>query len=1103
MTILPLLLAGALSGAAPQEASQTRALIDLAVTGSQEMLVAEVRGHPDAAREALHDIMRRSVLSPEEGTPPGGQWEDADALGTAERLARAYFEAWTDPFLLQEVERFRNWSMEDRRTKLDADSLRILGNEAYLEEGVPPAMGFWRISLDYSERLGDPSGISKALGNLGAGFYVAGEPDSAQVYLASAYQGATEIGDFRTAASAVTNLANLAFDDGDLQEAADLYTRAVVVLSRTGEDRHLSAVQHNLALVSMDLGDLGGARGALEQSIQLSRLHGYSEDEAESLSTLADIARWEGEYQEAADLLERALTLSRETGNRVAGAGALHSSGILWLARGDYRKAVDLLEEALSIYTELGRLPDAISVREDLARARVATGDLRAGIQDLQAASRLVDSLSLGPLVKADLVLTGADLHLALNDYPRALELFREAEGLYSGANSLSGRADALEGQGLLNLARGDHGEAQILLSRTLRLRNQSDRPDPRASSLTGLYLASAQEESGDVVGARQTLVGAGDVLAAVGDAVGEAAVMATLGDLEARAHAPGTADSLFRRGLRLLDGGDAPEVEWRLHAGRAQLYERSGNLKDADDELRLAIGAVERSGLDLPHEERARLRADKTHLYTRAAGILVRLGDVESAFEMSERNRARRTLAALSGGRLGIPAGPPPGLLEREQDVRRRLRDLTLEMTWTNTGTSRLREADEGEFLRLGELRAALTKAQVEYAQLLTEMRTSAPAYSSLVDPTPSSVGQISSLLQPDQALLEYLVADDNTLVFVVTPDTVAAMLLDIGSESLSDMVGFARGVIEGEGRNQVGQLWRSPMQRLHGALVQPIERAGLLVGRSSLVFVPHGELHYLPFQALIDASEGTFLVERYAVSYAPSASSWARIRDRSNDRQDPAAARAIPPGSGEIRVLALAPRDETLPGSRYEAEVIGRLFGDRARVLMGEEASEEAFRQLAPGFDIVHLATYGRLNKVNPLFSHVEMALTARDPGLLEVHEIFGLGLQARLLTLSACETALGSDSRWDVPPGDDWVSLASAFLGAGAANVVASLWRVEDLATADLMRSFYGHLAVGTDLAESLAKAQRELISNPVTAHPFYWAGFQLVGEGGGIR
>jgi len=143
--------------------------------------------------------------------------------------------------------------------------------------------------------------------------------------------------------------------------------------------------------------------------------------------------------------------------------------------------------------------------------------------------------------------------------------------------------------------------------------------------------------------------------------------------------------------------------------------------------------------------------------------------------------------------------------------------------------------------------------------------------------------------------------------------------------------------------------------------------------------------------------------------------------------------------------------------------------------------------------------LATYGVLNKANPLFSFVELAGSPDDAGRLEVHEIYGLELTARLLTLSACQTALGSSSRWDVPPGDDWVSLAGAFLGAGADNVLASLWQVEDLATAELMQQFYRRVKAGSSLTQALAQAQRGLMAHPDTAHPFFWAGFVLVGEG----
>ena len=144
-----------------------------------------------------------------------------------------------------------------------------------------------------------------------------------------------------------------------------------------------------------------------------------------------------------------------------------------------------------------------------------------------------------------------------------------------------------------------------------------------------------------------------------------------------------------------------------------------------------------------------------------------------------------------------------------------------------------------------------------------------------------------------------------------------------------------------------------------------------------------------------------------------------------------------------------------------------------------------------------MVHLATYGVLNKQNPLFSFVDLQAGGGYDGRLEVHEVFGLGLNAGLLVLSACQTALGSGALADVPAGDDWVGLVRAFLTSGADNVLATLWAVEDRATALFMERFYDALRSGLSPAESLAIAKRESIRDDATAHPFYWAGFVLVG------
>jgi CHAT domain-containing protein len=270
-----------------------------------------------------------------------------------------------------------------------------------------------------------------------------------------------------------------------------------------------------------------------------------------------------------------------------------------------------------------------------------------------------------------------------------------------------------------------------------------------------------------------------------------------------------------------------------------------------------------------------------------------------------------------------------------------------------------------------------------------------------------------------------------------------------------------------------------------LHRDLIEPVEATGLLAGKTRLTIVPHAELHYLPFAALIERQRPTrFLVQRYQLSVTPSASVWVQLgRDRGRGS-----------GSG---VLALAPHPERLPASRQEIAALARGADREAGTRTGGAATESVFRREAPTRRLIHLATFGVLNKQNPLFSFVDLAPDRDHDGRLEVHEVFGLTLVADLVVLAACQTALGSGALTDVPAGDDWVGLSRAFLTAGARSVMASLWAVEDRATATLMQRFYQRYAPGVDPAGTLAGAQRAMLASPATAHPYYWAGFEVIG------
>jgi CHAT domain-containing protein len=273
----------------------------------------------------------------------------------------------------------------------------------------------------------------------------------------------------------------------------------------------------------------------------------------------------------------------------------------------------------------------------------------------------------------------------------------------------------------------------------------------------------------------------------------------------------------------------------------------------------------------------------------------------------------------------------------------------------------------------------------------------------------------------------------------------------------------------------------WVKPARGLTQLLVAPMQRDGYLDGIHRLFIVADGVLNYVPFSAL-PIGNGRFLSDQFTLSYLPSAVALTKKRSTEASRKT---------------LLAMAPAGSQLRNAALEVRDIGRLFPGTSRVVVGKSATETLFKREADRYEYLHLATHGALNRNAPLLSALEFAPDDQNDGRLELHEIVGLKLHARLVTLSACETALGEGYFTDVPAGNEFVGMTQAFLSAGGQSVLASLWPVNDESTQNLMEKFYQFLPK-TGGPAALARAQQQMRhSDPRFRHPYYWAGFVMVG------
>lgn len=1043
----------------------------------ESALVIESRAHPLAVREVFGDALVAAVNGP----PASRQ----DALLAADRLAAAYALAWSDSFFVREVKRFTAAPLAWRAAKVWIDSVRRAGIVAYGRDGPRRAIAAWSRGLARASALKDTVAIASMLGNIGAALWREGQLDSAERYLDRAQRFAAATGDKRVEANALGTLANVSADRGELAKARERYTQALALREAIGDSRGVAADHNNLGLLAQSVGDTDEARRRFQTALELNRSGGREDVAATNLVNLAALAMLAGDFAHAVTLYREALAAWRSRSMWAESADAFRGLGQLELRRGDYPAAAADFRQSLTIFQRTGPAVDALAVRGELAGTMAAMGQLQPALDELRRAQRSADSLRVPAAIRAGLALQQADLAVQLNTLAEADRWFARAELLAQQAHDPTLEAEARDGRGRLMLARDDYQRAQAVLEAVLRTQLASS--NLRGAALTRLSLGSVAAERGDTVRARRYAARAALELHGLGDPIGSAAALGQRAAIEAALQLPAVAESLYRAALVQIKGHVAPEVSWRLHAGLALARRAQGYADDAARELRAATSDIEGSSRSLAiPERRSAFLMDKWEVYSQLAFTELARGRTAVAFDASERLRAREMLELLARGRVDVPGDAAGELITHEQDLRRRIGELTdaLEVT------SGPREAVRGPDIRRGSAAAqeALTRAQDAYAELLQELHDEAPRHRGLVAPSTVTWRDVARRLAPEEAFVEYLLSDSGAVAFVIVRDTLAAIPLPSGRRVLAGRASFARGSLEAAPSSRTDSLWRGPLRRLYRDLITPLDESGLLAHTTRLVLVPHAELHYVPFAALLDTRQ-RFLVERYEVVTTPSASVWLALGERSPRRA----------GAG---FLVVAPKPDALPASRREAAAIQRRVGADAQVLMAGEATEEAFRREAPTRRVLHLATYGILSKRNPLFSFVALAPGGAQDGRLEVHEVFGMQLAADLVVLSACETGVGSGALNDVPPGDDWISLTRAFLHAGASHVVATLWPVDDWATAALMEQFYDAYSSGRGASYALARAQRQLLMSSATAHPYYWAGF-VVASGASAR
>jgi CHAT domain-containing protein len=846
------------------------------------------------------------------------------------------------------------------------------------------------------------------------------------------------------------------------------------------------------------------ATAAYQHSIELVRGHDGEQEVAQVLGELGKSQDRAAQYDKALETFQQALDIYRQAGKQGGAAQQYQRMGAIYLRRlNNAPRAEEDFREALRLYQAADMTPDALETGMDVGLCRRSLGDFDGADALFQAALGQAQQLNLPKSVARALAELGNTAWLR-GQYEQALDYVARSDELakaqgdpfqlnvnsqlralvYWELNQFDRAHRALDAaieqarlaEQPLEVASGynNHGivyrretkydDALASFAAALDI-------DTRLSSRWGqgydernigmtLHLMGKLDEAGP------HLESAVKLSAAIDDRVNHARAVLALGELRLDQDRPDDARPLLQAALDESRRLHMPEVEWRALEGLGRLDQAAGRREAALDEFKKGIDVVEGMRAEIKVEEfQSGFLANKMDLYEDAVGLMLQLGLNDEAFAYAERSRARRFMDVLAGRQVELKSDREKQLYARQQDLARRIRGLSEAV------------GQEADAARRAALKRQLLDLQKQFSDLLVDIRVADPALSSFVSVDVATPAEMAKELPPDLTLVSYYMLKSELAIWVLREGKLTVTRVPVDRDALTDQVRRFRLLIQ---NRELLDVVRRRSEALNHLLIEPI--ADRLTGSGTIAIVPHRGLHYLSFASLYDGQ--AFLIERHPVVYAPSASVLARTLQGA-PQKDKANLRVLAVGDPAVGNPAYE-----LPFSEREVVSIQRDFTE-VTPLLGEQASKDAVEADAGRFDVIHIGAHAMFDPDNPLFSTLVLA-PGKDNGMLHLYEVTGLKLDARLVTLSACQTGLG-----ELTSGDDLISLGRAFTYAGSRAIISTLWRVDDVATALVTKHFYRQY-VDHGAAESLRDAQLSVMNDGLHYHPMYWAGVVLTGD-----
>jgi CHAT domain-containing protein/Tfp pilus assembly protein PilF len=922
-------------------------------------------------------------------------------------------------------------------------------------------------AVKIAQESGDRQREGTRLSNIGIIYSSLGQYKTALGYYEQARVIAVEIADLDALGNRLNNIGAVYEATGEYKKALAYFQEALDLHQETENQEQIAVTYNNIGAIHKNLGQYSTALEYYLQALEISKIIEDPNLQASVYNNIGTVYDSLGQYSQAQEYLEQALEIRQQIDDPAGQAVTLSNLASIYRYRGQFARALQYLKQALELGQKIGDRAGEGTTLNNISQVHESLGQYMEAIRYSQQALSI--SQEIGDLASEAASYNNlATTYSLLGQSEQALTYFQRALETSQEVGDRAFEATTLNNIGVIHRNFNNDEQALEYFQNSLSIATEIG--NRRGEGLALNNIGATYADSGQHSQALEYYQKALDVAQEIGDKSQIGIRLNNIGSIYLEVGEFQQAMEYFLTALEIArEVGDQAGEVTRL-TNIAFLYEQQGKRDQAITHYQQAIKIRESMQSAITVEElKASFAAEQGSAYQRLIDLLWEEGRFEESFNYAERARARAFLDQVAGGTLDIRAGANSDLLRREQAIRDEINALRNQLI-----RLRSRPQIEWDTAVIVAAQNDLADRETEYARLLTEIKLQSPEVASLVSVDVPPLADIQSLLDPNTTLVEYFVMEERTLVFIITSDSFETIAADVNRDELSQTIQDFRHFAS------LGDPHPASLRQLHAWLIAPLRDK---LKTPVIGLIPHNVLHYVPFAALTDGQR--YLDEEYSLFTLPSASVLRFIQEK----RKPQANMILAFGNPAITEPGLAP----LQFAEEEVEVIANLF--ESQPLTGDSATESALRSHASNAGIIHLAAHGQYNSSNPLFSAIYLAKDEQQDGRLEVNEIYSLDLtQATdLVVLSACETQVG-----EISAGDEVVGMTRAFLYAGTPTVIASLWSVDDEATALLMEHFYTRLREGMGKAQALQAAQNEVRQE--YPHPYYWAAFVLTGDAG---